>query len=287
MNLSLNINYFRRKRGGVRTNDECMKLCTEAGFKVFDFSIDAWAENWEEQVDDIMNAAAKYGATVEQSHAPFNFYKRRPREVFDAAVDRSVMAAIKMGVKHHVFHADEYRPTEDNPFDFDKGLIQIYDFLSPHIEKLTAGGVKAALENVFDDMTLKPIKGQRFHFCADVDELIAIIDKFNDPMVGCCWDSGHGKIAAGNDGHVELIRALGSRIICTHLHDNYYDRDLHLEPFRGDANWEEIMPALKSTGYNGSLTFELGYGCMHDDLLVQWLNQLYHTGKILEELFNS
>ena len=289
MNISINVNYFRKRRNGLspRPIDECIRLCTDAGFKVLDYSIDAWAENWEEQVDRTMNAAAKYGAVIEQSHAPFNFYKRRPREVFDAAVNRSVDAAIKMGVKTLVFHADEYRPTEENPFDFDKGLNQIYDFLAPHLEKVTAGGVRAALENVFDDMTLKPVKGQRFHFCADVEELIAIIDKFNSPMVGCCWDSGHGKIAAGNEGHVDLIRRLGSRIICTHLHDNYYDRDLHLEPFRGDANWEEIMPALRATGYSGSLTFELGYGCMHEDLLDSWLKQLYHTGEILRDMFGS
>ncbi len=289
MNISMNVDYLKRRRNGEppRSIDECIRLCTQAGFKVLDCSINAWAENWEEQADEIMNAAAKYGAVVEQSHAPFNFYKRRPREVFTAALDRSVNAAMKMGVKTLVFHADEYRPTEDNPFDFDKALVQIYDFLAPHIEKLTAGNVRAALENVFDDMTLKPVKGQRFHFCADVEELIAIIDKFDNPLVGCCWDSGHGKIAAGNEGHVELIRTLGSRIICTHLHDNYYDRDLHLEPFRGDANWEEIMPALKATGYSGSLTFEIGYGCIHDDLLVPWLSRLYHTGEILEGMFES
>ena len=164
-----------------------------------------------------------------------------------------------MGVKTLVFHADEYRPTEENPFDFDKGLNQIYDFLAPHLEKVTAGGVRAALENVFDDMTLKPVKGQRFHFCADVEELIAIIDKFNSPMVGCCWDSGHGKIAAGNDGHVDLIRALGSRIICTHLHDNsgLPNDDQHKIPFDGTLDMSRVARQLRQSKYGGTLTLEL------------------------------
>ena len=289
MNLSINANYFWQRRSGepTRSADERIKLCVDAGFKVLDYSVHVWGDSWEAETDAIMNAAAKHGAIIEQSHAPYNFYTRASREVYDKVLDRSVEAAIKMGVKNLVFHADEYRPPKDTPYNSDDALVQIYDILAPHIEKLTKGGVRAALETVFEDVTLKPVEGKRYHFCGDVNELIAITDKFNDKMVGCCWDSGHTKLSVGNDGHVDALKRLGSRIICTHIHDNYYGKDLHVQPFMGDANWEELMPALKATGYDGSLTFELVYGCMHEELLPAWLDQLYRTGEILRDMFEA
>ncbi|MBQ9748738.1 MAG: sugar phosphate isomerase/epimerase [Clostridia bacterium] len=289
MHISINANYFGQRRDGapMRNADERIKLCVDAGFRVLDYSVNAWSDGWEAETEAIMNAAAKHGAIIEQSHAPYNFYIKAPIETYHEALDRSVEAAIKMGAQSLVFHADEYRPPEGTPYRSEEGLVRAYDVLAPHIEKLVRGGVKAALETVFEDRTLKPVEGKRYHFCGDINELIAMIDKFNDPMVGCCWDSGHTKLSVGNDGHVDALRRLGSRIICTHIHDNYYGKDLHVQPFMGDANWEELMPALKATGYDGSLTFELVYGCMHEELLTAWLDQLYHTGELLRAMFEA
>ena len=289
MNISINAGYFCRRRKGVPTGtpDEAVKLCVDAGFKVLDYSVEVWEDNWEAETDAIMNAAAKHGAIIEQSHAPYNYYAKAPIERYHEVLDRSVDAAIKMGIKNLVLHADEYRPPKGDPFNSDEALVQIYDILAPHIEKLTKGGVRAALETVFEGRTLKPVEGERTHFCGDINELVAIVDKFNDPMVGFCWDSGHTKLNVGNEGHVDALRLLGNRIISTHIHDNYYGKDLHLPPFMGDANWEELMPALKATGYNGSLTFELVYGCMHKELLPAWLELLYHTGERLRDMFEA
>ena len=289
MNISVNPKYFAqtRKNGYYRNPYESVKLCVDAGFKVLDYSPNVWEDSWESEMDAIMDASAKYGAVVEQSHAPYNFYTKAPLDVYQKVLGRSVEAAIKMGIKNLVFHADEYHPPKGESFDADAALIQIYDILSPFVEKTVNGGVKVALETVFEDFTGKPKEGQRMHFCGDFEELIAIIDKFNDPMVGCCWDFGHAKIGIGNDKHADAIRHMGKRINCTHVHDNYYGKDLHLPPFVGDANWEELMPALKETGYDGSLTFEMVYGSMHVDLLDTWLGQLYHAGEILREMFEK
>ena len=288
MEISINANYFwQRRNGGIpRTDEERIKLCMDAGFRIFDYSVNVWSDSWEKEMDSIMNAAAKCGAIIEQSHAPYNFYSKKSPEFFATMLDRSIDAAIKMGVKNLVFHADEYHPTQDAPWDSNVALIQVYDCLAPHIEKLNKGGVRAAIETVFEDKTLQPKEGQRMHFCADIEELVAIIDKFNDKMVGCCWDFGHAKLAVGNDNHVAAIRRMGSRIICTHVHDNC-TRDNHLQPFMGNANWEQLMPALKETGYDGSLTFELVYGTMHEELMSSWVDQLYQTGEILSRMFEG
>lgn len=295
MNISINANYLGSTRDGgaarecgrLRTIDERIKLCVDAGFKILDYAVCELNDDWKAEIDTITNAAAKYGAVIEQSHAPYNFYAKKPLDVYQKELDRSIEAAIRMGVKYLVFHADEYHAPAGKPYNSNDALNQVYNILSPCIEKTIKGGVKVALETVFEDNTLKPKDGERMHFCGDINELIALTDKFNDPMVGCCWDSGHTKLCAGNDGHVDALRRLGSRIICTHIHDNYYGKDLHLPPFMGDANWEELMPTLKEIGYKGSLTFELVYGNLPNEQISEYLSQLYKTGLLLNKMFEG
>ena len=289
MNISINANYLFRQRGtsAQRSTEECIKICAEAGYRVIDYSPNIWDDSkWEGDVDDAMNAAAKYGVTITQSHAPYNFYSGTSRERFMQLLDRSAEAAVRMGIRDLVFHADEYHPPKGELFNSDDALIQIYDILSPSIEKCAKGGVRATLETVFEDH-FGVARDQRSHFCGDISELIAIIDKFNDPMVGCCWDFGHAKICVGNDSHTDAIRRMGKRIICTHVHDNYYGKDLHVPPFMGDANWEQLMPALREAGYTGDLTFELVYGNIYEDQLLGFLKTLYQTGIILNGMFEG
>ncbi len=283
MDISMNAGYLygTREKSRRRTPDECVRLCTEAGFRVLDCSVDAWSDAWEAEANAFAEAAAKYGAVIRQSHAPYNFYLKRPPEEFRRALERSADAAVLMGVKDLVFHADEYHPKTGEPFDPAAAHEAAYSALAPCVERLIARGVRAAMETVFDGRGSGIPIEQRSHFCAEAEELLGIIDRFGDPMVGCCWDFGHAKLAFGNEKHPDVIRSFGKRITCTHVHDNYYRNDLHLPPFTGDANWEELMPAFGDIGYEGDLTFELVYGCLPDEQVPPFLSQLHRTGEIL------
>lgn len=288
MHISVNANYLRTQRNTnvKRPHFDCLSMCAQAGFKVLDYTPNIYGDDWENVIDDIMNATVKAGVIIDQSHAPFNFYSKRSPELFFELLDRSVVAASRMGISQLVFHADEYHPTAEQPFDAKEGLQIVYDSLAPHVEKAIKCGVKVAIENVFEDH-YKVGKNERSHFCGDIDELIAIIEKFNDDMVGCCWDFGHGKLCVGNENHCEAIKRLGGKIICTHVHDNYYAKDLHLPPFMGDANWEELMRTLKEIGYKGNLTFEMVYGNLTDEGVMPFMKNLYATGETLVKLFEG
>ena len=288
MNISVNANYLRVQRNTAlkRTPLECISICAEAGFSVLDYTPNIYCDEWKKSVDETIEATEKTGIYIEQSHAPFNFYSRRSPELFFELLDRSVIAASRMGISQLVFHADEYHPAGGQLFDAKVGLNVVYDSLAPHVEKALKGGVKVALENVFEDH-YKVGKNERSHFCGDIEELIAIIEKFNDDRVGCCWDFGHGKLGVGNENHCDAIRTLGNKIICTHVHDNYYGKDLHLPPFMGDANWEELMPTLKEIGYCGNLTFELVYGTLNECGVLPFMKNLYATGDVLVKLFEG
>lgn len=64
-----------------------------------------------------------------------------------------------------------------------------------------------------------------------------------------------------------MMKSYGDRIICTHLNDNLgikdfggeitFLDDLHLLPYDGAADWNDITERLKKYGFTDVLTFEL------------------------------
>jgi sugar phosphate isomerase/epimerase len=145
-----------------------------------------------------------------------------------------------------------------------------------------------AVENVFEDKTRHcPQIGGRSRFTSTAEELKAVIEKFNTPSVACCWDFGHAKCAFGKEGMLDAMKMLGKYIVCTHVHDNYYEKDLHLMPFMGDTPWEDNLAYLKEIGYQGKLSFEFAYGSLPEELLPVWLNMVYATGEYMLSLYNG
>lgn len=95
--------------------------------------------------------------------------------------------------------------------------------------------------------------------------LFAVMDAFkNEKHVGFCWDTGHE--LCYNHGK-NMLGFFGDRLFCTHLNDNLGIRDyhgeitwiddLHLLPFDGIADWNDIAQRLNKCKFNGELTFEL------------------------------
>ena len=116
------------------------------------------------------------------------------------------------------------------------------------VDRACECGVKIAFENT---------EGEEY--------LAAIMNAFSDnPNVGFCWDTGHEMCYNRSK---DMLSLYGNKLICTHLNDNLgirdYDGyitfidDLHLLPFDGIADWEDITARMNKWGYDGILTFEL------------------------------
>ena len=54
------------------------------------------------------------------------------------------------------------------------------------------------------------------------------------------------------------MSSFGSKLIITHIHDNY-GTDSHNQPFDGTINWKEVRKALTDINYSGELTSEVRY----------------------------
>ncbi len=284
MELSVNAKYLMKSLSGEenRTHYECMKIFADAGFRILDYTPNTSGDDWEAQTDAVMDAAARCGMTLEQSHAPYNRYTKRPVEEYSAHITRSLKAAAKMGNKQIAVHADDYNMEPDGSYNAQHAMAQMYEFWAPFAEKAASLGVNLAMETVFEDRNGVP----KSRFTSRIEELMGIIDRFNSPHVVCCWDSGHAYLAFKN-GMLDAMKTLGSRITCTHIHDNYYGKDLHLMPYEGEIDWTAHMRTLKEIGYKGNLTYEFVYGCRPACLIKDFAVTAYKTGVHLKKIFDE
>lgn len=280
MELSFSLNYLEKVRGSKKPRDfsEMVAICRDAGFRFVDYTPDFQSADFAEKARrdrEILDAA---GIVVEQTHAPMNRYRAYPDDQFDTYYKNVFEASGIVGAKYVVVHGDEYRVTDR----YDEAEIQnfAYDFLAPYVDYAKKNGMAVAIENLFEDHCFPEVNG-RSRFTSTVEELKGLIQRFNDPAVGCCWDFGHAACSFGTDKMLSALRDMGSGIYCTHVHDNYYGRDLHVLPFHGEIDWETHMKYLKEIGYQGKFSFEMAYSSYPDALLGKWMKHIHEVGEYL------
>ena len=235
----------------------------------------------------------KLGLEFEKTHSRF-------RTSFDPAFDWKSMReenlcqldyAKALGAKYFVVHADTYAP-QWGTFNPDDALDAAYEYLAPLVEKGKKLGVGIAVETLFEE---GQVPDGRLRYTSTSDEVIAVIDKFNDPAVTCCLDIGHAAIAYGTN-LLDEIKKIGSRISCLHVQDNNstqpvtvipqnFVKDMHLPLFEGSLDWEGIIGTLKEIGYKGDFTLEACHLLYPEALVVDNLNMIYKNAKYAVDNF--
>ncbi len=223
--------------------EEQIMLFKATGFE--GFAIDDSGRNAD--VAALASKGREEGLFIDYLHAPFNKSDDMwaEGELGDIALKELIeytelcaRLEIPALVAHTFIGFDEpYIPTQTG--------IERYGALARRADDL---GVKLALENTegfeYLDALMNALKGEK--------------------SVGFCWDSGHE--LCYNYGK-NLLELYGDRLICTHLNDNLgirdfggkitYIDDLHLLPFDGIHDWNEVAQRLAKCGFDGNITFEL------------------------------
>ena len=129
-------------------------------------------------------------------------------------------------------------------------------------------GIKVAFENT-------KIKGY----------LEYVIEHIKNENVGICFDSGHYHVHFKDEFDFSKFK---DRIFAVHLHDNDQSDDLHLMPFDGTIDWEDVIKKLKENGYNGPVTMELCYRYNYSDMGIEkFYEKGYEVGKKLQKMFDD
>lgn len=280
MELGLNLNYICRDTADRTAQEIAAKAayCRDLGYTSLDFLTSISRPDYKERALEVRAAMEAEGVYVHQSHAPFNRYnKDRSVEDFKYLVSRAIESAALLGSKYVVIHADEYRLAAGEAYDTDTVHNWTYDYLAPFVELADACGVGIAIEDLFEENPKV-----RSRHCSTTGELLRLIDRFPKGKLTCCWDFGHAQVAFGTDGAFEAFKTLFPHISCTHVHDNYYNKDLHLLPFQGNLDWAAHMKYMRENDYKGNFTYEFVYGKMPPNLLHEYL---IFAKKIADHLF--
>ena len=86
---------------------------------------------------------------------------------------------------------------------------------------------------------------------------------------GICYDSGHCHCNFKGKFSWDMFK---DKIFAVHLHDNDKSRDLHLLPFEGTIDWNELSNTLKKANYKGPITLE---SCYRYDYLNMSIEDFY------------
>jgi sugar phosphate isomerase/epimerase len=246
------------------------------------------ANDWEKRIEEVGRAAEDLGIKITQCHFPFaethfpEFYMNGISEIYDECMRRAYIAAGMLGVRYGVVHPRTY-PEFNHEAKACLGANHAY--YDKYIELGIKHGVGTAMENQLPFLTRK----MATRYCQHYDQLIELVDSYNDPMVGICWDTGHANQMQFDQGRA--LRAVGHRLKALHINDNHYGAfDEHLLPFIGDNDWNAIIEALVEIGYDGDLTYETGrvgklapWGPFQDALLCA----THESGLCMLELYNA
>lgn len=199
----------------------------------------------EKEILSLAEHAARLGLVYQSLHAPFGgidcMWKEgeageKYLENLKGCIDLASFCGIDIVVVHPFIGFHEHTPNE-------LGCGR-YLRLVEHAEKKN---VVIAFENV---------EGEEY--------LEAIMKTCTSKYAAFCLDTGHEMCY---NRSVDRLALYGDRLVATHFNDNLGISskegiitpadDLHLLPFDGIADWQNVMDRIRAHNYKGIITFEL------------------------------
>lgn len=86
------------------------------------------------------------------------------------------------------------------------------------------------------------------------EEILRLIGE--NPTLGVCFDSNHLLSERGED----FLSAVAHRLVTVHISDYDFIDERHWLPGEGKINWNSMMDAIDSVGYQGTFLYELSFG---------------------------
>ncbi|MBR7111059.1 MAG: sugar phosphate isomerase/epimerase [Clostridia bacterium] len=270
----------------VRFGDEtAIRMIKDAGFDGFDFSMTNFnkevlfgeGDGYIEYVKNLKKVSDEVGLPCLQAHAPQPLM--RTREQIMPLVDmflRSIEIAAMLDCKYLVIHPGSFLSAHENK--------EFYDKMLPFAEQK---GVIIATENMYkwkDETETDTVPSA----CGTAKDFVEHMEVINHPNFTACMDIGHAEMS-NCEGAPTIIRALGDKIGCLHVHDTDLVNDNHTMPFVGKINWVEVTKALKEVGYKGCFTYEADAFLKNfpDELMSDCLRLMERTGRYLISLIEN
>lgn len=250
----------------------------EHGFDAIDLnlcSVDYLAEDWQKNIEGMIEAANVQGMRFEMCHLPFiqagAKLEGEAYEIFRIRKMRAIEAAKMVGARYAVMHpnaATKVQKTYDRKAEYDS----VMQYLSPFAEHAAKLGVDLVVEN----MRVIPTAVASHRYSQTPDELCDVADALG---IGICWDFGHANISGLRQS--EALAYVGQRLKVLHINDNFGIGDDHVPPFIGNVDWKDAMHGLALVGFDGVLNFEISTKKIPNELRCELAKYLVSSAKIL------
>jgi sugar phosphate isomerase/epimerase len=157
-----------------------------------------------------------------------------------------------------------------------------HEFFDPLVETAEKHNTGVCLENMPDSIAKRTRECPEW-VSSTGEKLCELVDSFQSPRVGVCWDTGHAHMQGLEQG--KDLRLLGGRLKMLHIQDNNGQTDQHLLPFMGTIKWKDIMDALYDIDFWGDFTYEVHNAIRHlpDNLKDAMMQYSVALGKALIE----
>ena len=245
-------------RGYCETPADWVRAYEGTGFKHLDYSF--YKANypgaplmsdgdWMKEVVEAAKAAEKLGFDFVQAHSPGNDPFREDLETVIKGNVRAIEACGYLGIDNIVVHSgrtDRFTMPNDRQKYFD-GIKRFYEALYSAMEKYN---VRVLAENY------TPTK-EGICSLYSGEDLVELIEYCNHPLLGICWDVGHGNLI--KPAQYDDIVTLGDKLLAVHIQDNMGIHDDHICPYMGTLDIDAVMCGLRDNGFidrGGIFTFE-------------------------------
>ena len=270
--------YVLEERYGLKA---AIKMLKDVGFDAYDCTLgysmnkgEFSGEDALEKAREIRKYADEIGMVCAQTHTPSHASDIKSMEYFLNGIEREELAVEISGIlgaEVAVVHPSSRTDAEGN-YDL------LYSKLIPIAKKY---GMKIACENMFawkDKRAYESVPTA----CGTPRDFKRYLDIANDDAFVACLDIGHVHLP-NNEKLDKFTERLGAGLQALHVNDNDLWDDIHVFPFFGKINWDEVCRELAKSNYKGNFTFEVDNFLRKfpNEVLPEALELLHATGRYL------
>lgn len=246
---------FERKDGSRIPAETSMELCAKAGYREMDFCfVDQifypspfTTRNWRSYIQNLASRAKDWGLCFTQTHGHIHDFCNDTDEFQWELVKRCVEGSAMFGARWMVMHPSSLVKNGKIHCDTEKRNIAYFQMLAEYAK---AFGIGIAVENMWGE-TREGVK----RYGISPEEICRLADGISMENTGICWDTEHAGIESLNQG--DSIRMVGKRIKATHISDQTARNNIHILPYMGFTNWNEVLQAFADIDYQEAFTYEI------------------------------
>ena len=174
------------------------------------------------------------------------FYETTRREAVSSIINDMENAAA-LGANTVILH-----PSTNHLETTIEGSDRYLDRLSSSLDTLVPVAKRLQLRIAVENM-MTPGKARYFSTPQDI---YSFRTRMDDAEVGFCLDTGHALISMGPERQLEILDAMGDRLIAFHLQDNARTKDVHIAPGKGFVDFRSTFSRIRALGIDEVMCVE-------------------------------